>query len=361
MLTISDVMKMKDRKDVDGLIRALQDQDIAVRAEAASSLGQLGDQKAVAPLISTLQNDSDPYVRSLAAKALGSLGNPRARDALMNCLANDSLEVSAAAGHALGQLEAEIATGNGVSQNKPVVETSESGKEGCAGKLWRAALWIGVLMLGIGCLAMGMPLLDRNAVVQSDYILITGVFIGSGVLLLFISTRSTKSKKPSHKEKPQNEISTKKDELQPGGNVEQLVPEPTNPDKGEEEGSNKIGSVDILWVANKAAVSKLTSLAAASGLSLRGAVSATMGMSGSRDELIESANKISLSPVRKVWCETTPIYRDKRGGGIYVLFEKLDDDICNKKGLEFLGTIDAKDYAAALCMAHGLDTKSVFV
>jgi hypothetical protein len=129
----------------------------------------------------------------------------------------------------------------------------------------------------------------------------------------------------------------------------------------QEEDPNKIGNVDIVWAANKSAVSQLMSLANDSDLDLRGAVSAAMGMSGTRDELIESANKISLSPARKVWCETTPIYRDKRGGGVYIMFEKLDDDICNERGLELLGTIDAKDYAAALCMAHGLDAKNLNV
>ena len=57
MLSILDVMEMKKRNDVEGLIRALQYQDdIAVRAEAASSLGELGDRQAVEPLISTLHN-----------------------------------------------------------------------------------------------------------------------------------------------------------------------------------------------------------------------------------------------------------------------------------------------------------------
>lgn len=131
--------------------------------------------------------------------------------------------------------------------------------------------------------------------------------------------------------------------------------------KKEEKDSNKIGSVDIIWVANKAAVSEFTSMGATSGLDLREAVSAVMGNDGSRDDLIVSANRISLSPLRKVWCQTTPIYRDKKGGGIYVLFEKVDDDTCKKKGLEFLGTIDVKNYAGALCLAHGIDGKNVFV
>lgn len=128
-----------------------------------------------------------------------------------------------------------------------------------------------------------------------------------------------------------------------------------------DEDSNKIGSVDIIWAANKEAVTKFTAIGAASGFGLRQVVSALMGKDGSRDDLIVTADRISLSPVRKVWCETTPIYRDKKGGGIYVLFETVDDDTCKKKELEFLGTIGAKDYAAALCAAHGIDGSNVFV
>lgn len=131
--------------------------------------------------------------------------------------------------------------------------------------------------------------------------------------------------------------------------------------KQKEEDSNKIGSVEIIWAANKTAVSKFTSMGAASGLDLRSVVSALMGKDGSRDDLIVSTNRTSLSSVRKAWCETTPIYLDTKGGGIYVLFEKVDDITCKKKGLEFLGTISAKDYAAALCAAHGIDGSNVFV
>jgi HEAT repeat protein len=105
MLTISDVMGLKKRKDVNGLIRALQYRgDTAVRAEAALSLGQLGDVQAVDSLVSTLQSDSDPYVRSLAATALGDLGDARARSALLSALQNDTMEVGAAASKALSRL-----------------------------------------------------------------------------------------------------------------------------------------------------------------------------------------------------------------------------------------------------------------
>ena len=130
--------------------------------------------------------------------------------------------------------------------------------------------------------------------------------------------------------------------------------------KGEED-SNKIGSVQIIWVANKEAVSKFTAAGAASGLDLRSVVSALMGKDGSRNDLIGPPVKMHLSNARKAWCEKTPIYLDTKGGGVYVLFEKVDDLICKKRGLEFLGTISAKDYTAALCAAHGIDATNVIV
>jgi len=106
MLTILDVMDLKRKGDIDGLIRALQYQgDTAVRAEAAGSLGHLGELRAVDSLISTLQGDSDPYVRSVAARALGNLGDIRAQNALQNALESDTLEVGLVAGEALLKLK----------------------------------------------------------------------------------------------------------------------------------------------------------------------------------------------------------------------------------------------------------------
>ena len=175
MVTISDVMKMKESRDIDGLIQALQDPDISVRAEAASSLGALGDPNAVVPLISTLQNDSDPYVRSLAAKSLGFLGDPRASDPLMNALANDTIEVSAVASTALGQVQAAAVTGRSVtgkqspaapkgseaassapSQVQAAASPKESEAKGCAWKLWRTIYVVGIILVITGVLTVGL-------------------------------------------------------------------------------------------------------------------------------------------------------------------------------------------------------------
>jgi hypothetical protein len=368
MVTISDVIKMKENGDINGLIISLQDLDIAVRAEAALSLGKLNDQKAVVPLISTLQNDSDPYVRSLAAKSLGVLGDPRARDALMNALANDSLEVSAAASTALGQLEAAAAAGKPVIQESSPAVTTESESKGCAHTFWGVVLAIGILFLLTGVLTLVMflySLLGSARVEEWTVVIIMpAVEIGMGILLIFIANRRRGAKKNSRagnvvSDAPGTKIPDKAVGGQTGKNREKL---PGNAGKSTKvEDPNKIGGVDIIWAANKEAVSQLMSLANDAGLDLRGAISTTMGMSGSRDQLVESGNKISLSPARKAWCETTPIYRDNRGGGVYVMFKKLDEDVCSERGLELLGSINPKDYAAALCMANGLDANNLVV
>jgi HEAT repeat protein len=51
----SKVEKMKAKRDVEGLIEALNDEDFNVRAAAASALGEIGDKRAVKPLRDALK------------------------------------------------------------------------------------------------------------------------------------------------------------------------------------------------------------------------------------------------------------------------------------------------------------------
>ena len=60
------------------LIAALEDGDILVRQYAAEALGEIGDARAVAPLIAALENDDYRKVRYEAAEALGKIGDERA-------------------------------------------------------------------------------------------------------------------------------------------------------------------------------------------------------------------------------------------------------------------------------------------
>lgn len=51
----SKVEKMKAKRDVEGLIKALKDEDWNVREAAASALGEIGDKRAVKPLKDALE------------------------------------------------------------------------------------------------------------------------------------------------------------------------------------------------------------------------------------------------------------------------------------------------------------------
>jgi len=75
-----------------------------VRQAAAEALGELGDARAVGPLIVALQ-DGDVEVRRAAAWALGEIGDARAVDPLIAALRDEDVEVCRAAARALGEIE----------------------------------------------------------------------------------------------------------------------------------------------------------------------------------------------------------------------------------------------------------------
>ena len=80
-----DPSKLLERKDLQGLLKALAHKDSVVRWRAAEALGALGDSRAVEPLIAALK-DQGSTVRSEAAKALGALKDPRAFQPLVAAL-----------------------------------------------------------------------------------------------------------------------------------------------------------------------------------------------------------------------------------------------------------------------------------
>ena len=69
--------ELGDKRAVEPLIDALADSSSEVRKNAARALGELGDKRAVEPLIDALA-DSESHVREDAAEALGELGDKRA-------------------------------------------------------------------------------------------------------------------------------------------------------------------------------------------------------------------------------------------------------------------------------------------
>jgi len=98
------VTKMKSRRDVRGLVRALTSaEDCDYRSGAAEALGEIGDPLAIAPLLVRLQ-DSCSRLRTAAAEALGKIGEPRAVEPLTTVLRHDSSDVRRAAVEALGRI-----------------------------------------------------------------------------------------------------------------------------------------------------------------------------------------------------------------------------------------------------------------
>lgn len=92
----SQVKELVDRKDIEGLIAALSDNNMDVRTAVADALGKIGDERAVNSLIAALNDTTDYPVfkeplrvpcmpidaRGEAAIALGKIGGEAAIAAL---------------------------------------------------------------------------------------------------------------------------------------------------------------------------------------------------------------------------------------------------------------------------------------
>jgi hypothetical protein len=87
---------MKQSNDIDGLVKALRSPLLGKKA--AQALGEIGDDRAVEPLIGAL-GDQRQDVRKTAAEALGKIGDVRAIEPLSRATGDsfDSVRVSARA------------------------------------------------------------------------------------------------------------------------------------------------------------------------------------------------------------------------------------------------------------------------
>ena len=104
--------KLRDARAVQPLIATLGSEEKWLRKNAATALGQIGDTSAVKPLINLL-SDRNHDVRQAAAEALGMIGANEAVGALERLATDPDEHVRQAAAASLGQIRrknAEIST-----------------------------------------------------------------------------------------------------------------------------------------------------------------------------------------------------------------------------------------------------------
>ena len=97
------VEQISDAEAVEPLIKALGNKDMYVSRCAARALGKTGDKRAVEPLIKALGNKEDD-VRECAAEALGEIGDKRAVDHLLKALEDEKFIVRKGAMKGLGNI-----------------------------------------------------------------------------------------------------------------------------------------------------------------------------------------------------------------------------------------------------------------
>ena len=104
-----DIAALATKKDIAGLIKALQFNDTAVQSQAAQELGSLGNE-AMDVLVRGLKK-KDKHIRLGIIEALTVIRNPQAVEALTETLKDQSSEVRWETAIALGEIGDERATG----------------------------------------------------------------------------------------------------------------------------------------------------------------------------------------------------------------------------------------------------------
>lgn len=89
---------------VEPLISALRDMNSEVRKNAAEALGQMGDARAIEPLIKILRDDNDTNARKIAIEALGNIHDARAVEPLLGSLSDRRTVIQNASFDALVKL-----------------------------------------------------------------------------------------------------------------------------------------------------------------------------------------------------------------------------------------------------------------
>jgi HEAT repeat protein len=101
-----DVLASVGKPAVKSLVAGLKGRDPFVRRQSAQALGEIGDPRAVEPLIDLL-SDPDALIRRHAVKALGKIEDPRAVTPIARVLSDSEEEwhVKGSAAEALGRMK----------------------------------------------------------------------------------------------------------------------------------------------------------------------------------------------------------------------------------------------------------------
>ncbi len=103
-----NIEKLSEKRDVNGLIKALNYKDESIRSEAVSALAKIGDKSAVPPLIAILENQQEPpSLRCSAIRALAELGDASAVSPLTAALKSRVLDIRREVIEALGKIGTE--------------------------------------------------------------------------------------------------------------------------------------------------------------------------------------------------------------------------------------------------------------
>ena len=182
-----DIAALATKKDIAGLITALQSNDFAVRSQAAEALGSMGT-AAMDALIRALKK-KDKHIRLGIIEAFTVIQDPQAVEALTETLKDESSEVRWETAIALGEIGDERATGPLVHALKDHDKYVRFGAAFALAKIgWKPAddtekafyfagmqEWKAVKMMGKSAIpALSHILNDRDSIVRQKVIELFG-------------------------------------------------------------------------------------------------------------------------------------------------------------------------------------------
>ncbi len=88
-----NIEKLKEKRDVRGLIKALDHKDYMIRKKAIEALGELKANEAIEHLIRVLKMDENAEVRKEAVRVLGIVGDESVIPPLVEALKDESFDV----------------------------------------------------------------------------------------------------------------------------------------------------------------------------------------------------------------------------------------------------------------------------